>query len=187
MSYKGSPLREAFFVLTQYADSFEKGNIRIPVPVELIAELLCGLSIERKELPREVPGELYYADRKICVRSFDPLPRQRFTIAHEIGHVHLHAPKTAVQCSLTTRQAEVEANQFAVGLLMPINFVFMEIADELHRRDLNDYPLKREQFQSLIQHLAGTFQVSKTAMGLLLDRKFKYLFATPRTYDTEDL
>ena len=56
----------------------------IPVPVESTAEDLLGLEIERAEI--DVSGMLFPAERRIMVNAGEPETRQRFTIAHELGH-----------------------------------------------------------------------------------------------------
>ena len=61
------------------------GGDELPVPVESIAEDLLGLAVEvRDDLP--VSGVLLPSERRIVVRSDEPEPRRRFTIAHELGH-----------------------------------------------------------------------------------------------------
>jgi hypothetical protein len=61
------------------------GGDELPVPVESIAEDLLGLAVEvRDDLP--VSGMLLLSERRIVVRSDEPDPRRRFTIAHELGH-----------------------------------------------------------------------------------------------------
>ena len=61
------------------------GGDELPVPVESIAEDLLGLAVEvRDDLP--VSGMLLPSERRIVVRSDEPEPRRRFTIAHELGH-----------------------------------------------------------------------------------------------------
>lgn len=47
--------------------------------------------------------------------------RRRFTIAHEIGHMLMNTSCSNIETSLNdNRSAEVEANQFASELLMPL-------------------------------------------------------------------
>lgn len=46
--------------------------------------------------------------------------RRRFTIAHEIGHMLMNTSCSSVEASLNdSRNAEIEANQFAAELLIP--------------------------------------------------------------------
>jgi Zn-dependent peptidase ImmA (M78 family) len=58
----------------------------------------------------------------IYVNVGQALTRQRFTVAHEIGHLILHEPGRAFRdtwSSTDTNIAEVQANNFAANLLMP--------------------------------------------------------------------
>src|SRR5450432_2970775 len=104
------------------------GGDELPVPVEAIAEDLLGLAIEvRAELP--VSGMLLPAERLIVLRSDEPEPRRRFTIAHELGHwicqclegdmrpVYCRAAEIGVDAA--AKALEREANIFAANLLMP--------------------------------------------------------------------
>ena len=71
-------------------------------------------------------GHYSYRDGQplITYTALDPAVRQRFTVAHEIGH-HVHgdldAPRdTSAQFSSGVRDPrEVAANRFAAALLMP--------------------------------------------------------------------
>jgi hypothetical protein len=104
------------------------GGDELPVPVEAIAEDLLGLAIEvRPDLP--VSGMLLPAQRRIVLRSDEPEPRRRFTIAHELGHwicqalegdmqpVYCRAGEIGVDAA--AKALEREANIFAANLLMP--------------------------------------------------------------------
>jgi hypothetical protein len=103
------------------------GGEELPVPVESIAEDLLGLAVEAREL--EVSGMLLPAERRILVNAAEPETRQRFTIAHELGHwicQCLEGTAQPVYCRAddvgVDREAmalEREANIFAANLLMP--------------------------------------------------------------------
>lgn len=55
--------------------------------------------------------------------------RQRFTVAHEIGHFMLGHTHTGSLVDLKSdKNAEIEANQFAAELLMPLKFMKAFIA-----------------------------------------------------------
>ena len=109
------------------------GGAEIPVPVESIAEDLLGLRIEEDDLG-ECSGMLKPAERLIVVNASEamsgdtPTHRQRFTIAHELGHwiCHAHGADSApTYCRSqdvsqdTDRTLEREANVFGAELLMP--------------------------------------------------------------------
>src|SRR5947208_2156642 len=67
------------------------------VPVEEIARGL-GAEIRYLSFEGEVSGMLYRDDQRqvIGVNSLQPANRQRFTIAHEIGHLLLHEGKKSL-------------------------------------------------------------------------------------------
>src|SRR6476659_6787141 len=109
----------------------------IPVPVEAIAEDLLGLRIEESWELGDCSGLLIPAERLIVLnaaertggRNEPPLRRERFTVAHELGHwichAHEHPDAQPVYCRQVhiaqpaDRTLEREANVFAAELLMP--------------------------------------------------------------------
>jgi hypothetical protein len=124
MSYYDDPrahaLRESYHAVF--------GAAELPVPVESIAEDLLGLAVEAREL--EVSGMLLPAERRILVNAGEPQTRQRFTIAHELGHwvcqcVGAESPQPVycraedVGVDPEARALEREANIFAANLVMP--------------------------------------------------------------------
>lgn len=151
------------------------GKGSTPVNVEMIAEQL-GLPVMYAELGAEVSGLLISdgTEAHICVQLKDAEVRQRFTIAHEIGHHylrhqfepghHVHVDRGHYISERGPRAAhgvnpkEVEANQFAACLLMPTKLVHEKVA-ELGGGPLLDHH---------VSHLAGTFGVSEQAMTIRL-------------------
>lgn len=110
----------------------------------------------------------------IFVNSGDRKERQRFSIAHELGHyilkhharegdhVHVDRGVRVLQRGLKSSQgvdpAEIEANQFAACLLMPSNHV-RRMIEELGGRPVTE---------QMIDKLADRFQVSEQAMAIRL-------------------
>jgi Zn-dependent peptidase ImmA (M78 family) len=145
-----------------------------PVDVEEIAEKL-GLWIQRDDLGVEVSGLLVTkeGDSGIVVREDDATVRQRFTIAHEIGHFVLKHHRTHGKLVRADQNhqvmyrsqegfrrfdpLEVQANQFAANLLMPVKL--LEAAVQA---------LKREICESDVTTLAKKFGVSEQAMTIRL-------------------
>lgn len=127
----------------------DSGAYRIPVPVDLVANHL-SLTIEASLLHEKVSGLLVVENKRgaICYNSTHVAVRQRFTVAHEIGHYLLHIPKS-MQSRLfidryvayrrddedgdTNDHEEVEANAFAAALLMPSSLV----REDIKRQDLD--------------------------------------------------
>jgi Zn-dependent peptidase ImmA (M78 family) len=145
-----------------------------------------GLEIIRQNADPNVSGFLIKGLEDgsgiIGVNSSHTLNRQRFTIAHEIGHfllhnyqgVHFDRESTALQIynrdnnsSTGLDHDEREANLFAAELLMPRDFVqtAMDGIDSLTLLD---------QKESALDRLAKQFRVSITAMTYRL-AYLKYL------------
>lgn len=138
---------------------------RLPVNPHLIAE---AMGIEVKAMtpfepdswnPNESGHYSYRDGRPLITYNLTDAPvRQRFTIAHEIGHHvygDLDAPRdTSEQFSARARDPrEVAANRFAAGLLMPAALV---------------KHLVLEQRVTDLSKLAKTFGVSTAAMEFRL-------------------
>lgn len=99
--------------------------------------------------------------------------RQRFTVAHELGHLILHEGKLIVDqavlrvdlrnhvSSMGTDVEEIEANTFAAALLMPERIVFNHVVKLVK----SDGHITRD---TLIAELARIFDVSAEAMGYRL-------------------
>ena len=120
----------------RYVELF--GGDELPVPVASLAEDLLGLAVEQVEM--DCSGMLLPAERRILVNAREPETRQRFTIAHELGHwicQCLEGTVAPVLCrdkDLSTaadRALEREANVFAAELLMP--------EEAVRRREGNDF------------------------------------------------
>lgn len=106
----------------------------------------------------------------IGVNSLHPKSRQRFTIAHELGHLELHetgeihidhrflARRRDGVSSLAIDQDEIEANNFAAELLMP---KFM-LENDLAKLQV-DY-----EDEELPRWLADRYKVSLQAMAIRL-------------------
>ena len=117
-----------------------------PVPLKRIAKHL-DIKVDKSDLGGDCSGVLIRQGNRavIGINRADPLNRQRFTIAHEIGHYLLHERETYVDTGYRvnfrdldsgsgTKSEEIEANRFAAALLMPGSMVkraFDNLAFEL--------------------------------------------------------
>lgn len=127
--------------------------------IDLLYQIIQNNNINLEYWPfdNEVSGMFWYAppDQKptIVVNENDPPVRQRFTIAHEIGHFILKhgAQFCCLSKSTFTKTIENHANTFAAELLMPRNKV-IELSNEFF--DIKD--------------MAEYFQVSQEAMYVRL-------------------
>jgi hypothetical protein len=145
-----------------------RAELQIPPKVDLhqLAGQL-GLTIVEVE-SKSFEGALLRSSRKhsarVLVRSgIRELGRQRFTIAHEIGHYILHGNQQIIPCSPRVIEGwkesqptpEREADTFASGLLLPTT-------------DVTKYVNKRWPSMEVIADIADQFSSSLMAAG----RKF---------------
>ena len=146
---------------------------KLPIDVEKVAETL-NLQIIRKDLGADVSGLLIsgHGVSIVAVHEDNAPKRQRFTIAHEIGHhvlghqfgEHVHVDHGIVVTPRNSKSEtgadpkEVEANQFAAALLMPSTLV-EEYINSNNMRPLKDIHVEK---------LADAFAVSEQAMAIRL-------------------
>ncbi len=94
----------------------------VPVPLEIVAGKLGFEAVAFDGRP-DVSGAIDHKNRRIFVNKNESLVRQRFTLAHEIGHAVLHKAEDRVDYRRTMATSEDpkerEANRFASELLMP--------------------------------------------------------------------
>jgi len=146
-----------------------------PVDVEEVAKFL-KVPIVEMHLGSDVSGMLVTNAKSasICVAETDAETRRRFTVAHEIGHLflrhqfepgeHVHVDRgnfishRGVRASQGIDPKEIEANQFAASLLMPITLLRGELA-QIPQRPL---------FDTHVMQLAKRFNVSEQAMTIRL-------------------
>jgi Zn-dependent peptidase ImmA (M78 family) len=153
--------------ITKRADRIlAKAKIFEPkVPVLDIAKSL-GIKVQLGPLPEDLSGFLVHEKGAVVigVNSLHPKPRQTFTVAHELGHYHLHPANNFIDRKLIyfrdTRSTtavdrkEIEANQFAANLLMPERFLHHELKGQ--SVDLED--------EDRLANLAKIFGVSVQAL-----------------------
>lgn len=125
----------------EYRKDVEKAELEkeFEVDVRKIADL-CKIEVIEEELDVSGSCELFHSaandesskystneeTRVIRINMYEPLVRQRFTIAHEIGHILLghggisyRDTSYTIYKDLIERMNEVSANTFAAELLMP--------------------------------------------------------------------
>src|SRR6476620_5836155 len=117
-------------------------QIRPPVRIERIAKDL-GVEIRSGDLD-DVSGVLVRQGNSAIIgtNSSQSAQRQRFTIAHELGHFLLHEGITnhvdrsyrvnfrSAESSQATNVEEIEANYFAASILMPRHMLDALSAEE---------------------------------------------------------
>jgi Zn-dependent peptidase ImmA (M78 family) len=104
-----------------------------PIYLEEIAEGE-GLNLAVAEFAeKNVSGFIDFEKKLILVNKYDSISRQRFTIAHELGHWILHQKEIEADRDLVVlyrrpiegekNPLEQEANCFAANLLVPLCFL----------------------------------------------------------------
>lgn len=152
-----------------------------PIPVDRVARAL-GATVRKEPYNGDLSGALYRREG-LCViginKNENPL-RQRFTMAHELGHLVLHDGAVYIDrqstaefskpaetetgkkffrdkvSSLASDPHEVEANRFAAALLMPQNLLFQD----MERQNIS-MPIRS---LAEIKPLAARYRVSLEAM-----------------------
>jgi len=145
---------------------------KAPVPVEKLAQLV-GASLRYEPFEGQMSGMVHRHKRGfsvIGVNSSHPRTRGRFTIAHELGHLLLHTDDDlhvderfpigfrSDASSLAIDNKEIEANQFAAELLMPLALLQLEVEKLASELDVDE----------AIMVLAKRFDVSLQAMTVRL-------------------
>ena len=113
---------QAMLLLKRY--KFDKP----PIYPEKIAQDL-GIRIFLADLENNIGGYYDFKEKKIFINRNDTPQRQRFTIAHELGHYFLHSEfiqtdeyqQKELRREIANDPKELEANTFASHLLMPSN------------------------------------------------------------------
>ena len=146
---------------------------RPPIDVDELAAELGITVVLRAFEDADVSGMLFRGEQEVIgVNSAHSRRRQRFTIAHEIGHHVLHPGRELIldapvrvnfrdrTSSMATDREEIEANAFAAVLLMP---------EPMVRQELDRLPADtRRDPDATAGALADRFDVSTTAMGFRL-------------------
>lgn len=147
----------------------------VPIDVEKLASLM-GAEVKTDDFDETLSGFAYqkHGMKFIGVNSTESQERQRFTIAHELGHLYLHRRPvsydagTSVMMFRNSRSSdgadikEIEANRFAAELLMPEQRVR---ADLKKRGEIDLFGDNSK----LIKELAEKYRVSEQAMAIRLN------------------
>ena len=147
--------------------------MQLPVPVKKVIKAK-EINLTSFDLGDEVSGVLVVenGEARIGYNPAEPKVRQRFTLAHELGHYMLHVNNnqnnvfvdgTKVmfrrkESSDYELNRERQANSFAAALLMPKTLIERELAEnsEIEISSMNE--------DRLIAKLASRFSVSQVAM-----------------------
>jgi Zn-dependent peptidase ImmA (M78 family) len=149
----------------------EIGWTQPPVDPARIAENALGIVIATTAMSPDMSGMLVREPGRVVigVNEGHSASRQRFTIAHELGHFHLHKGRPMIidsdvrvnfrdpVSSMATDREEIEANRFAAALLMPDHMVRSWVVN-------GSFQTARD----LVELLAKSFKVSKAAVNFRL-------------------
>lgn len=112
-------------------DKISELQKELPVKIGSIASAF-GASVKSSTLKAGISGEIKENEGKILIRinRHDNKPRQRFTLAHEIGHLLLHRDRIGdgivddiLYRSSLSDALEAQANRLAADLLMPYHLI----------------------------------------------------------------
>ena len=149
-----------------------------PVSVERVA-IALNAQLRFSPLDDELSGMIYVKGGTpiIGVNALHHPNRQRFTIAHEIGHLVLHRAEITKEIHVDkgflimmrnsvssegVDEMEIEANLFATELLMPAAFLAKSLSGESF--DIDD--------DGVVIALAKEYKVSASAMRFRLGNLF---------------
>ena len=166
-------------ILRQAREVLDRNQVKTPpVPIERIARELSA-QLRFSPLDNELSGMVFVKDGTaiIGINALHHPNRQRFTIAHECGHLVLHRDQVTREVHvdkafpMLMRDAvsaesvdpiEIEANLFAAELLMPEFLLAKELGDATF--DIDD--------DAMVSALARRFRVSASAMQFRLGSLF---------------
>ncbi len=157
-----------------------------PVRVDRIAKKI-GIKIQQKAFENELSGVLIRKNDQavIGINRDHHENRQRFTVAHELGHFFLHeGNKVFIDQNYKINQRnsvsstgddgeEVEANFFASLLLMPSKF----ITKDLKKLESMDLENDENALPTFIKELAEEYGVSTQAMAIRIANQLRNVLA----------
>jgi len=153
-------------ITTEQQTILDKHTKSAPVNVATVASKF-GLAVYEANLPPGVSGMLVHDEKYktesgfVCfVDKNEPVTRQRFTAAHEIGHFLLHREQIGdhhednylLRSEGFSSRQEIDANRFAADLLMPRDLIAKHMSEG----------------QCTVEELSNCFNVSRIAMGIRL-------------------
>ncbi|WP_307976301.1 ImmA/IrrE family metallo-endopeptidase [uncultured Streptococcus sp.] len=159
---------EQFGQYKEAVSNIELDSLTSAISVDKIIKTV-GLSLKNTLLETH-SGQVDSGDKVIFVNSREPLVRQRFTKAHELGHYvlgHEGVSNRLVDTSDYTffdRLKERAANSFAAELLMPKKLIKNVIDKYLKETGMTSEELKYSSINDFVSYLSETLEVSKESM-----------------------
>ena len=116
-------------------------------------------------------GEFDEANQTIKINQNHPDTRNRFTIAHEIGHdvlghhgISLRSTALGSYESVLEKSNEMAANNFAATLLMPRKLLVKLVNETINRLGLDDAGLTKQQVGEVTKIISQELAVSEETM-----------------------
>ena len=136
------------------------------IPVEYTSSEHSGWSINQDSF-----------ERKIVINKFEPEYRQRFTIAHEIGHIILNhqgksyrTNKLEEYSDTNDRMNEIAANNFADQIIMHEKLVKESLRDSINELGYSlDHDFSEREIAKIISFSASQLNVSAQALSYRVD------------------
>ena len=136
------------------------------VPINVLEIAKKGNVLVKYAPSTKFSGLLYRKDDTafMAISSSESNVRQRFTIAHELGHFFLHPQKDTFvefrdnEKNIARGIKEIQANQFAAALLMPRKFLGKDV------QNFKETGITK----SVTEFLAKKYHVSEEAMTFRL-------------------
>jgi Zn-dependent peptidase ImmA (M78 family) len=161
--------REFDRIEDKYSQVVSKVTATCPVKIGQLAKDL-GIAVKVASMRVGISGQITKETGKYIIRvnRHEARERQRFTIAHELGHFFLHrslidsSPEGIVDSVLyrsgAPERIEFEANRLGADLIMPHELVKKKLKEEFNEIVT----------EATIARLAAVFEVSKAAMEIRL-------------------
>lgn len=187
----------AWKLIRRCLDAECRESLCLPIPIERWVEGPLGLRLEIADLSDrsqdglEVLGATEISSKTIRVsdRIADQENRFRFTVAHELGHITLHAHLTgtfrdSADGPFLDDLLEREANRFAAAFLVPVNALRQELprfaaatgvtaSELLDRVSIEEPAATTVLLGQVIPRLSKRFGVADTtSLGRLRDLQF---------------
>ena len=158
----------------------DSGLYKVPVKLsDVLGHLHISLVADERSYDDEVFGEINFDKRVIWVNPRQGINRERFTIAHEIGHFQIEKERTGTKKEhrkeIMRRDGnwdmdEYKANKYAAELLMPYDLLKEEgskLVEVLKQQKYGKemyYDNYKSFLEDLTEELAKRFEVSCEAM-----------------------
>lgn len=157
----------------------------VPIDLDAICKKL-NISVKRSAVwDKDYSGQISVDENKnikIWINSFDSKNRQRFTLAHEIGHLvndlipaldDIDSDKEFIDTELTLNRdgrqdpREYKANDYAARLLMPKSLIISHGKKTISKLK-NILNKDKVPFDKFLSTMAVVFEVSEQAMEIRL-------------------